>query len=50
MTMLKQPVVVNAQVYYDEEVTIYPGDQFIVECTYDTTDEEDVILFAESTC
>jgi len=34
---------------FQEEVTIYPGDLFIVECTYDTTGEDDMTLFAEST-
>jgi len=34
---------------FEEEVTILPGDQLILECTYDTTEEDDVILFAEST-
>merc|ERR1719474_1093725 len=34
---------------FEEEVTILPGDQFAVECTYDTTEEDDMILFAEST-
>jgi hypothetical protein len=34
---------------FPEEVTLLPGDQLVLECTYDTTDEDDVILFAEST-
>jgi len=30
--------------FFDEEVDILPGDQFIVHCTYDTTDKEDMTL------
>jgi len=29
---------------FDETVTLLPGDQFFVECTYDTTDREEMVL------
>jgi len=30
--------------YFDEEVDILPGDQFIVHCTYDTTERDEMVL------
>jgi len=33
----------------DQEVQLLPGDQFIVECTYDTTGRDSIVLSGEST-
>jgi len=34
---------------FDEEVQLLPGDQFIVECTYDTTERDWIVLSGEGT-
>jgi len=35
--------------YFDEFVTLLPGDQFIMHCTYDTTEKENMVLSGEAT-
>ena len=34
---------------YSEHVTILPGDQFIVHCTFDTNDRDEMVLSGEAT-
>merc|ERR1712087_322172 len=35
--------------YFYEDRTILPGDNFIIHCTFDTTDRDDMVLAGEST-
>ena len=34
---------------YSEHVTILPGDQFIVHCTYNTHERDDMVMAGEAT-